>query len=250
MLPVNRESVLKHITGFPNVKFVTSPTYYHINQIARRALKSGIWNKVNAIFQCKTIAGEYIFGTERAIVLALEYASTSRQFLEHKRLTKLMFNFSFSFVLVALKLSTLSDNFSGMFYTGSNVVTQYIWRCSSGLVSGAGVFLGSIISALDIAKACGTASPINGVGYFLFLSRSLSSDIRTFWYVLVGLTGRAQDICVVRVSFQLSSELLFTAVYPRTGGVSGNCSRNLPKPILKLSRAFSCETSDGNMFQS
>ena len=74
--------------------------------------------------------------------------------------------------------------------------------------------------------------------------------LRTFWYVLVGLTGRAQDICVVRVSFQLSSELLFTAVYPRTGGVSGNCSRNLPKPILKLSRAFSCETSDGNMFQS
>ena len=72
----------------------------------------------------------------------------------------------------------------------------------------------------------------------------------TFWYVLVGLTGRAQDICVVRVSFQLSSELLFTAVYPRTGGVSGNCSRNLPKPILKLSRGFSCETSDGNMFQS
>ena len=36
--------------------------------------------------------------------------------------------------------------------------------------------------------------------------------LRTFWYVLVGLTGRAQDICVVRVSFQLSSELLFTAV--------------------------------------
>ena len=200
MLPVNRESVLKHITGFPNVKFVTSPTYYHINQIARRALKSGIWNKVNAIFQCKTIAGEYIFGTERVIVLALEYTSTSRQFLEHKRLTKLMFNFSFSFVLVALKLSTHLVIISrGCFTPGSNVVTQYIWRCSSGLVSGAGVFLGSIISALDIAKACGTASPINGVGYFLFLSRSLSSDIRTFWYVLVGLTGRAQDICVVRV---------------------------------------------------
>ena len=67
-------------------------------------------------------------------------------------------------------------------------------------------------------------------------------------YVLVGLTGRDQDICVV--SFQLSSELLFTAVYPRTGGVSGNCSKNMPKPILKLSRAFRCETSDGNMFQS
>ena len=79
---------------------------------------------------------------------------------------------------------------------------------------------------------------------------TLSGMVRTFWYVLVGLTGRAQDICVVRVSFQLSSELLFTAVYHRTGGVSGNRSKNLPKPILKLSRAFSCETSDGNMFQS
>ena len=73
---------------------------------------------------------------------------------------------------------------------------------------------------------------------------------RTYVYVLVGLTGRAQDICVVRVSFQLSSELLFTAVYPRTGGVSGNCSRNLPKPILKLSRSLICDTSEGKIFQS
>ena len=49
-----------------------------------------------------------------------------------------------------------------------------------------------------------------------------SSNVRTYVLVL------AQDICVMRVSYQLSSELSFAGVYPGTGGVSGNRSRNLP----------------------
>ena len=57
-----------------------------------------------------------------------------------------------------------------------------------------------------------------------------SSNVRTYVLVL------AQDICVMRVSYQLSSELSFAGVYPGTGGVSGNRSRNLPNPVLKLSR--------------
>ena len=66
------------------------------------------------------------------------------------------------------------------------------------------------------------------------LGEVISSQNST--YVLVGLTGRAQDICVMHVSLQLSSELSFAGVYPGTRGVSRNRSRNLHNPILKLSR--------------
>ena len=104
-----------------------------------------------------------------------------------------MFNFSFLLVLVALKLSThLVIICRGCFTPGSNVVTQYIWRCSSELVFEVGVVLGSIISALDIAKARETASSISRVGYFLFLSRFLSSDIRN--------SSSAPSVYVMRIT--------------------------------------------------
>ena len=62
-----------------------------------------------------------------------------------------MFNFSFSFVLVALKLSTYLMIISrGCFTPGLNIVTQFIWRCSSELVPGAGLPLHSIKHAYDL----------------------------------------------------------------------------------------------------